>query len=268
MNIRICVFCSTSNSFIEQIRKVLQSNNIEIVNIKQERDFRRYLEDLADRLLTVSARFRDLSGVVSVMLVSGASEQSQISQEDEFFSPALRIFRFHRSIEKSQPDARKFALELVGRFVAWERSRFHRLVRPSAGSVALLPLRNAGSDLLRKSIYEMANFQRDELDSRVFREITPAKRDSGIKVRHLVFKGIVNPPGHPVRRCTCTVHCDVHAAFRLGHPVPDSFEFDITTARAISVSRFYLCDGSESRVPVKASHLNMRINDDFKPGYK
>lgn len=270
MEKRIAAFCNMSLGFVEQIRKNLQSQNVEIVTVSRGSDhFEIYLNRLADRLLEVVRKYgRRPDNSLYVLVISGSTVQSERDAEQRTFFPATRFMRIDRSIELSQPQGRNFVENVAQAFLDWKNSNFKEMIRPGKNSIALLPLKNVNSAKLRSNLLRMWQFESAEINPSISKDISIQKGDRGILANGLEFRGCLNTLGHPVRRCTDSAPCDLKAELRLGHPVSVHFEFDVTSTGRLSSRKFFLCDGEADSVDASASHLNMRINDDFKPGYK
>jgi hypothetical protein len=268
---KIVAFCNISNRFIEQIRSHLQSQNVEIVTVARESDnFPSYLRRLSGQLLGVVRKFQkspDFS--IFVMVISGSKSDSEIKAEHEEFFPATRYLRVDREMELSQPRGRAFVDSITTAFSIWKQSNLNKLIKPGKNRIALLPLRNVNSTKFRNSLTRIWQLESADLSPDVSKDLNVQSGDRGIIAGALEFRGCLNGPGHPVRRCTDSPSCDLKAELRLGHLVPPHFEFDVTSIGCrISTRKLFLCDGRMTTVDKSASHLNMRINDDFKPGYK
>jgi hypothetical protein len=203
---------------------------------------------------------------LSALLVSGFEAEEEQEEEAKYFFPALR--RLAVPVElRSDRSAAPRLFELVKNTMGADGFKaFVRSVSPREEARFLMPLRNSGCRPLAGHFKALYRLETTGLSQRIQREIVSRRGFRGYRVNGVDFSVVVNSEKHPIRRCTDTPHCDLQARLRLGVHVPARLEFDVTCETGLATKTFYLCDGTASRVSREASHLNMRLNDDFREG--
>lgn len=136
----------------------------------------------------------------------------------------------------------------------------------SRGSILRLPLRNIGEGRYAEDIRNIFWLQKKDISTYCKRRIKFVSSKSIFECRSLQFKPAKNSARHPVRRITNSSECDLKAWFRLSYSIDERFEFDVTTTGNWSGKRLHQCCGTAESVQTGKTHINMRINDDFKTG--
>lgn len=195
------------------------------------------------------------------LLVSAVDLEEEL--ETDFFFPALRRLsvpkQWRRDVNQSSQIVREIQLTF-GSSIYQDVAKY---ASPQGEDRLLLPIRNTKLDRMSRHFLEIYRMRQVGLTRRLLRDITAMRRGRGYRIRGIDFKGMVNDGTHPIRRCTDSPVCDLRALMRFGVTVPERFEFDVSCSTGLAGKTYYLCDGQPVKVPGGASHLNMRINDDF-----
>jgi len=261
----VVAICGLGTKFVESIRNSLQSRHGVVIALVERRGdrYEEYLERLAKRVVELVERHSTSDNQVLCMLVS-ASEPRLHQIELSVLCPALRCVTTDPSIQLSRQAGIDLAERVHKIITDWKSSPLRRALRPTHDAVALLPVRNCGIRQVAGWLHRLCQFERAELPRSIGKKISRAAGGEGLVIHRVKFTGKVNSEIHPVRRCTDMSSCDLKARVRIGHVIPVRYEFDVTCPSGLTRKRFYLCDGARASVPERATHLNMRINDDFK----
>ncbi|PYF06947.1 hypothetical protein C8J30_12230 [Rhodobacter viridis] len=259
------------------MRPHLKGRNIDVVCVRLCGNG--YFEALAKQLLFEIDRLKGARSDVRffVILVSAIAEDKLDDEYVSFFPALIRL-----GIQKDQANNKSATKKIVERIDALFRDEsFVDLIKTVSArkkSHLLLPVRNAAETSLRKmfdEIYAGGELRSKEgrfsaeleiFEKTVLKKITVIRRSKALKMGAISFAPVLNGPAHPIRRCTDTAVCDVKAKLRFGALVAERFEFDVTCDRKLSAKSFYLCGGGDIKPSQEDTHLNMRINDDFKGG--
>lgn len=265
---RLVVLSGISSKVAAKIAPSLRSMATEVVFVKLDSGnvSVEYLDSLLKRAVEMATQLRATPDVKLLgVLVSAIPDDLQCEEYARFF-PTLQRFAVEPALRSDVNRGPELARAIMGVFSSAQFEAVTRAATPQQDARFLLPLRNVGLDRLRRHFTEVYEMAASRFSRRLDRDIMRMKKGSGYRVRDLNFKGVVNDGTHPIRKCTDSHVCDLQAVMRFGVSVPDRFEFDVTCGTALHRKTFYLCDGSADRPPAAATHLNMRINDDFMPG--
>lgn len=265
---RLVLFSGFDTKVIERLRVPLKSTQTDVIFAKLPQPISQaYFDGLIHRAATYVDEALNKSDLRIVALVASCLEDElNVHLEQKVFFPSFRRLAFPKAFARDLSKASKIAEAIVQKFASNEFLSTYQFVKPGARAVLSLPFRNANSRRLRSNLESLYNLQIYEPNQNLSKEVAPLKGGRGMRIKGIDFQGCVNDPSHPVRRCTDTRLCDVSARLRLGFSISERFEFDVTCETGLSRKTFQLCDGSTVQIPASASHLNMRINDDFKLG--
>ncbi|MCP3735024.1 hypothetical protein M9979_09100 [Sphingomonas sp. RP10(2022)] len=263
----LAVFSGIHPKVVDRLAPTLRSTGIDAVVVKPDDTVTAgYFERLARQTLCAANRATARGQVRLTSVLISALDADAAELETEAFFPALRRVPVPSEWRNNTAAAKPMAT-LVQDYFRDEASRcFTRGLAACRERRLLLPPRNTPSKALAARFRQIYHRDASDLGAKVDKEVTVQRGGRGLKVHNLQFVPTVNSDRHPVRRCTDTYSCDLKAAFRFGAPVAARFEFDLTADNGLATKLFHLCDGSTQVVSPQATHLNMRINDDFKEG--
>ena len=263
----IAVFSGVHPRVVEKVAPALRSTGIEPVVVSLEETLSAgYFERLAKQALHAMGMELGRRDVrLTSVLISSLSGEEQAAETEVFF-PALRRVSMRPEWRNNPSAARQIIALVQDHFRSDASKEFTRRMAARREPRLLLPPRNTPSKALTARYREVYDGSVLELSGRIEKEVVVQRGGRGLKVQNLNFVAALNNQRHPVRRCTDSPSCDLKAAFRFGAAVPARFEFDVTAENGLKSSSFYRCDGSAQRIGGDATHLNMRINDDFEVG--
>lgn len=227
-----------------------------------------YFERLAARSCDVLLRYPTDQTFAFVTIISFFEAESDITIETNALFPiATRIqcpAHWKNDLQKTQS-----VVELLSSFFLDEKiASLHRKRRQLKDKRQLLPIENCKVPRLKKDITDIYFGRSDKLSGNISKYVIGLRGKSAFRAGRLNFQFAVNSPQHPIRRCTKSSLCDLRALLRLGTNVPPSTEFDVTSEGRLNDTSFILCSGEVRPPPKSCDHLNMRINDDWKPARK
>lgn len=263
----LAIFSGVHPKVVARLTPALRSVGIEPVSVSVEAlPTESYFECLAKQALHVADRQRVRGDVrLTSVLVSALNDSEREVEADAFF-PALRRITI-RPEWRNNPSAAGHISRLVQDYFKSEAVRdFSRRIASNRENRMLMPRRNTPCKGLGDEFLSIYHRDAEILSAKIEKDIVALRSGRGLKVSNLTFKPTLNNGQHPVRRCTESNLCDLKAAFRFGVGVQQRFEFDVTSDNGFKSKSFLLCDGSLKRITVQVTHLNMRINDDFKEG--
>lgn len=257
---RLVVFSGFHTKFVEKAKEQLLAKQAQVVFAKtdllQDQYFERLLTRTLDTIRQASLKhFR----VVGILASCGPEHDA----ERQAFFPALRRLAFPERYRKDINRVAEVVDVITKRFLSPEFQKTYQYIRSNAHGILCLPIRNTPSGKLVTEINRVYSMEAMEPSSSLDKEVV-RRRGGAWRVRNFDFRPAINSHSHPIRRCTDSVVCDVMAGLRLGFSIPDRFEFDVTCEDGLNGKQFKLCDGARESVPHWATHLNMRINDDFR----
>jgi hypothetical protein len=262
---RLVVFSGIDTRVVNRLAAGMRSAATDIAFVRLDVDglSEDYFSRLTERAVAVAQRILRPDVRLLSLLVSCASTDEERALERDFFFPALRRLELPRECRR---DVNQFS-EVLRRVQATFASDTYKSVvkraSPQGEARLLLPIRNSGLDRLRRHFVEIYEMRQTDLSRRIQRDVAVMRRRRGYRIRNLDFAGAINDGTHPIRRCTDSAVCDLACLMRFGAPIPDRFEFDVSCSTGLAGMTFYLCDGTRVIIPRGASHLNMRMNDDF-----
>lgn len=228
-----------------------------------------YFERLSKRaweLITKATEAGDQ--IVLGVLASSLTLDSELAKERSTFFPALRRLTFTSNRRRDVNTATQSADEIIDAITDEKFLELKAFVKPTLGRPLLLPVRNARSKILKAQLERLYEGVEYVPTANLQKEAVKLKGNRGLRVKGVDFSSVVNNPRHPIRRCSDSAACDLKATMRLGFCVPDRFEFDVEVESGLSNKEFWTCDGTSKSISRSASHLNMRMNDDFAEGSK
>ncbi len=264
---RLAVFSGIHPKVVERLEPTLRSIGIEPVVVSMGGAANAdYFERLAHQALCVAQKQRAQGSIrLTSALVSALSLEEAELETDTFF-PSLRRVSVRPEWRNNPAASKQIAAVVQDFFQTQAATNIARQIASRKDERLLLPPRNTPSKFLAGQFLDIYHCRSHALSAKVEKEIIVQRGGRGIRVVDLQFAPLLNGNQHPVRRCTDSSACDLKASFRFGAAVPPRFEFDVTGENGLKSKRFCLCDGRSHRVSAKATHLNMRINDDFKEG--
>ncbi|HYG25418.1 MAG TPA: hypothetical protein VD906_00770 [Caulobacteraceae bacterium] len=265
---RLVVLSGFDTTVAERIKKNLNSQQTEVAFRKLPCAITtEYFHALAHRACELINRMdKEGAGRIVGVLASCAKTGAEYELERRAFFPALRRLGFPAAASRDQNGATGVARGILDLLRSEDFNQLYRFVRPAPDAVLSLPVENCRSAKLVSELGRMYEFDAHAPSAAISKEIVRRKGGLGLKVKGLDFRGVTNGDAHPVRRCSDNAVCDVAAAMRLGFKIPPRFEFDVSCETGLSGKRFTLCNGQVQTVSASATHLNMRINGDFREG--
>jgi hypothetical protein len=264
---RLVVFSGFDTRFVAQAKISLKANQTDVVFTSATAGVERayFVALLGQTLKTVNQLLSNNDARVVGMLASCIDEAGASQAEKEAFYPIFRRMVFPSSFRRDMHRVNEVVQKLVRSLSSEEFLDTHKYIK-SPSAVLALPLLNADSRRLRRTINDLYEMKIFRPDGGIDKEVIRLRRGRGLRIKGIDFAACVNDSSHPVRRCTDSIVCDLAARLRLGFSVPARFEFDVSCEQGVSGKEFRLCDGSSQKIPGWADHLNMRINDDFQCG--
>jgi hypothetical protein len=263
-------FCGFGTKFVELIRKRLLAQragrSVRIGVVSRQATHEEHVTSLVQRLLSLLEQDSADDQNLRLLVVSTRTNIQDDQFERACFIPAVRRMIVDPQTQSAPQKAFALVDEIHAALDRWSRDDTRSVARPRHDAIALLPLRNANVPALNEWLDQKAHFGNGPLPNKLLKRISRQSNGDGVLIGNIKFKGVLNGPGHPIRRRTDTAVCDLKARSRLGHLVPANFEFDVSCKNGLGARRFWLCDGQVAIVPASATHLNMRVNDDFKYG--
>jgi hypothetical protein len=265
-DVDIAVLCGISTRVIDPMTKALRANAIEPVFTKVSVDTGSYLESLlANTCATIKALDCDQKiRIRSLTVISGFSKDEDIALEARFFFPAARRFAVKPEYRNNPASSAAVRDAIIRLFKNKNEVDSRKEIRGDIRN--LLPLRNCGCKGITDSVSAIYLRDTNLIDRKVDKEICRVKGSKALRIRGIDFLPANNNDRHPIRRCSDSLGCDLAASFRLGVPVNERFEFDVTCRTGLKGKTFYQCSGSANDLTHEPSHLNMRINDDHAVG--
>jgi hypothetical protein len=263
---RLVVFSGFDTKVVERLRAPLKSAQTDVVFAKLPQPITQaYFDNLIGHTAGYVDETLNKSDSRIVALVASCLEDEELMRlEKGVFFPSFRRLAFPKAFARDVGKAKQIAEALVAKFAANEFLAAYQFIKPGVRAVLSLPYMNADSRRLRNNLENLYELEIYEPHQNLAKEVAHLKAGRGMRIRGIDFRGCVNDPSHPVRRCTDTRLCDVSARLRLGFSVPERFEFDVTCETGLAGKKFQLCGGTTQQIPASASHLNMRMNNDFK----
>lgn len=265
---RLVVFSGFDTKFIERARGQLQSIQAKVIFTSAANGLdSKYFESLLGSTLTFmdeTLKSEDGTRIVG-LIASSIQDEVALELEKRAFFPAFRRFAFPYNFSRDINRVNEVTSRLMGTIKSDEFLGTYEYVKPSS-AVLSLPLMNTNSRRLAAEMRELYELRSFRPTAGLDKEVVRMRRGRGMRVRGIDFAGCVNDASHPIRRCSESVLCDVSSRLRLGFSVPARFEFDVTSEQGVAGKEFQLCDGTVQKIPGWADYLNMRINDDFRPG--
>lgn len=259
----VAVFSGISTKVLNDARASLRSMSIEAAFVRFDAPDQDYFTRLMARATTLVGQL-ELVGVsqLNLLLFSGL-EGSNLANEECHFCPALRRVGVPRSWCNDRQRAKELSALVNDTFRSESVWTFAKELRSQRSLHLLLPMRNSNVRPLANVYADIYHGRRTEVSQRVKRMALLRKKGQGIGIGNVNLSPVVNGDRHPVRRISDTPFCDFNARFRFGIPIPPRFEFDVTCDTGLSGKSFFQCDGTRVAVGKSATHLNMRVNDDF-----
>jgi hypothetical protein len=259
----VAVFSGISTKVLNDARATLRSMAIESAFVGFDRADSDYFARLMVRTTTIVSRLESGGASQIHLLLFSGLEGSDLGIEEYHFCPALRRVGVPRAWRKDRQRASELTTLVKDTFRDDGVWAFAKEVRSQRALHLLLPIRNSKVRPLANVYADIYRGCRTEVSQRVKRSAMLRKRGQGIRIGNVDLCPVVNADRHPVRRISDTPLCDFNARFRFGSPIPTRFEFDVTCESGIAGKTFYQCDGHGLTVSKSATHLNMRVNDDF-----
>ena len=250
----------------EAARRRFASRQVSTAVARINDDHSAYYFALVERAYVEYRKLKTLThSLIHGLLLSCVSDKVAPYESDVFFPTLQRelVPKDFRADVNLVPKLVTRALEV---FSSNEFLLPYRYVKPGTDSILSLPYVNVGSPRLNKELTSLYERRSASIPAALFKEITRRKRGEGFNINGLNFRGCVNGYEHPIRRCTDSAKCDLAAEMRLGFGLPERFEYDVSCDTGLHRKTFQLCGGRTERVPRSASHLNMRVNGDFRAG--
>ena len=230
---------------------------------------REYFDRLVNRTILVASRNISREDIrLRSILVSCITDHHEAGLEFDYFFPSMRRLSLPGNLQKDVAMSSVIANKISDVFKSKDYEQISEIALPHKEQRLLLPVKNAKLSKLTTHYQEIYEFRSSCLSRRLERDIARLKSGEGHCIKGTFFKGTVNDGTHPIRRCTDSPRCDLQAMMRFGVHLPERFEFDVSCESGLAGKTFFLCDGSAQKIPRRASHLNMRVNDDFLIGTK
>lgn len=267
---RLVVLSGFDSRVSAAMRSSLESRQTDVAFVKlgsvADADYFRRLSSRALEILSKHSKYKNQ--IIYGALVSCCHyENESILEEREFF-PSFRRILVDKNRRRDINKSRETADFIMSKLVEENFKLLQKHMKHNGDCRLLLPTENSNSSKILKeflSLYRMDTF---EPSSRLAREAVKMRKGRGIRVRGVDFSETVNGSDHPIRRCSESSACDLHSILRFGFQVPERFEFDVTCETGLAGKTFRLCNGDALPISRSASHLNMRINGDFREGSK
>jgi len=262
---RLVVFSGFDARIVERIRPELEAQHCDVVVVKRWPILTiEYFQKLLGRLATVANRqFENPDVRLVALLVSNIEDEETRALEDSTFKPMLRRLMIDPSMARDVERTPELSGRIIALITGEEFLSTYDRIRPATDATLALPLKNAANRRLEREITSLYDLLRFQPTAGLDRYIRRLKKGRGLRSKDIDFCGCLNDPSHPIRRRTDSIHCDMNGRFRLGFSIPPRFEFDVTCETGLTGKTFQQCDGARVKIPAKATHLNMRINDDF-----
>jgi hypothetical protein len=259
---RVLIISGLNTKVVEGFKKYLTAQQIFPVfcNLSSSDQ---YFLTLTDRTLQVLQKYKN-GDKLYCLLASCVDHQNEHIEQAAFF-PALR--RQKVFFETRSPSSSEYAnkAEMLAKQFKSLESQSANLKKFHKGCL-FLPVVNTGSGKLKADLLRLFLDVDAAPSQNLCREFiidhsqkSPALRS---KNNNLIFLKANNNPKHPIRRVSTTSKCDLLAHLRLGLPVGQRFEYDVTKRAGRLEGKFAVCEGTKT-LNGEATHLNMRINDDF-----
>ncbi len=254
MDSNVFIFNGFSGQVYEKIKKHYKGPKYNLI-FAAEKSPRRF-HDILERTLSIS-----LKNPTAVILFSCREEDP--STEKKWFFPWTFRVPLDRSLATDTGQFSRLIEQIDCGIKSFKDSDVVNSVRRRSDKRFLLPIRNSNIKALSDSFDDIF-FRGLNLNGAAKRNIKKVRKKNQIKIGNLTFEYSINSTVHPVRRVTDSDLCDLQARFRFGVPIPSSFEFDVSCESGLKGKVFSQCCGSKQPISGSPSHLNMRINDDFK----
>lgn len=262
----LAIFSGIHPRVVTRLAPTLRSVGIEVVAVALDANEGDYFERLAKQALHIAARERRRSDVRLTSVLISALDERDLDEESAAFFPALRRVPIQSEWRNNLSASGKINQIVQDYFRSTAVREFARRLGANKEVRMLLPRRNTPHKKLTEEFSAIYRLDVDALSGKIEKDIVVLRGGRGMKVSSLMFKPVLNNGRHPIRRCTTSSIADLQAAFRFGVGVPERFEFDVTSDKGLKGSSFFHCGGALHRITAEATHLNMRINDDFKEG--
>lgn len=263
---RFLIFSGFDTRYIEKTKPSLKANQIIPIFRKLVPDsWPEYFQQLSSEIELVTRKPILVEGKEAICFLASCVNNVEISTvENEYFFPAMRKITFSNDFRADTSKINLFITKCLDAFNSEDTIELKRQVKSWKRATLRLPPKNIDIKYFKnclKSLYEMDSALPPDNLSKYIQMRNGNKK---LRVNGVDFEGVLNGPMHPVRRCTDSHKCDVHARFRLGFNVPERFEFDVSCEKGFNGKSFKRCDGIGYIVRNEATHLNMRVNDDFE----
>lgn len=258
MESNILLFNGLTSTIYEKIKRHYKRPKY-ILLFSDELDLRDQFARICERFLT-EVGDTTCSGVI---LLSCSERSEKCLLEKEWFCPWTYRIQLSKSLAQ---DTNKFSslVELIDQGIKdFRESVVVNAIKRKSDKRYLLPVKNAKLSAFEESI-ENIFFGSAGFNGKSNRIIQRVKGRDEIRIGSLNFEYGINSGVHPVRKTTDTHLCDLKAKFRFGVPVNSRFEFDVSCQAGLGTKNFAHCDGRSEIIVGSPTHLNMRINDDFK----
>lgn len=264
----LVVFSGISTKVIAKVAPQLRAMAIHSAFVKYTpQDIPGYLSDLAERTLAIArGALVDRDVRLSGILASCLEDEAELEAERTVFFPAMRRLSLSRSFRNDINAANALVAEVGGVLKSASNTDFVKSVSPRAEARLLLPLGNARVAALAHNFEEIYDRKSDGIGRAVMKRVVLRRGTKRYRANDLDFLPVTNGERHPIRRCSDSALCDLNATLRFGVSVSPRFEFDVTCENGLSGKTFQQCDNTAMQVGREATHLNMRMNGDFRAG--
>jgi len=224
-----------------------------------------YFDKLAERCLQVSSRVIVNDEVrLTGLLVSFFNFEREKEMEEAAFFPSFRRIELDQSWCKDTNRSSAIAQLIKDEFHADSHKEFTRTASFKHDPRLLVPVQNSKCKPLKANYRAIYHRTTSSISNLVGRHVVKVRGAAAYRINDLIFEPALNDGTHPVRRRTSTHVADLKAAFRFGLMVPERFEFDVSGDKGLKGKTFALSDGSLETIRKEPTHLNMRVNDDFR----
>lgn len=263
MNKNIAILSGANGRVADEIAKSLRANQINPVFVKFIAPSSEYWRRLNLRTIEIADRLG--KDVVPRALLFSYFEGAHEASECETFFPALQRCVIPSELFKDINKKRQLISFIIDSFKS-DLAISTAINLKRRFSHLKLPLRNCGLPKIRQSFVGVYRGTSSDVSRGIVKHANIMKGNRGIRIGAMNFKPVVNDTTHPVRRVCDDPVCDLGARFRFGVSVAERLEYDVSSDISLAGKTFCLCDGRRKVISNQATHLNMRVNDDFAEG--
>lgn len=265
---KFLIFSGFDSKYVEKTKPSLKANQIIPIYRKLiPESWPKYFQQLSSEVELVTRQAIFAEGKEAICFLASCVNNAEISAvENEYFFPAMRKLAFANDFRADISKINLFIAKCLDAFNSEDTLKLKRQVKSWNKATLRLPPQNVDIKQFKNCLRSLYEMDSAEPSDNLCKYIQMRNGNRKLRVNGVDFEGVVNGPMHPIRRCTDSHKCDVHARFRLGFNVQDRFEFGVSCEKGFNGKSFKRCDGIGYLVPNEATHLNMRVNDDFEIG--